>query len=481
MMIRRLTIAMLMACPLFALLPDRNLAAAEQFPYQAVVVADQTEVRCGPGMKFYATSIAKKNDQVTVHRHDHGGWYMISPPPGSFSWIDASLVNPIGGNRGVVTITPGAGAGSRAIVRIGSVLSDDHSFFGRELSNGDEVVILGEKVLAGPSGGKRMLKIAPPAQEFRWIKGEFLVPMSRQIQQQLAQDPYQIPAEFRQRMATVLPLDAPSEESVEEAPRMAKGDQRSSDSEAERKSAGLVAPEAEFAPPIQGNDSELPRTTSVPRSRQQQEFARLDEIDARYQQIIKKDPSEWDLDDVCRSYEELKRTAGPHVAQLAADRLEQASRRRDIAQHYRNFIQISEETSQRDAQLLAQKPDVLMGRLEAPPEFTSVMDNSAPQMSAAEPVIQQMSGVMPAAPEGVTPQLNGAGILHRVQAPPGFPPYILVAPNGRMLAYVDPAPGVSVEEWIGKPAGIIGRRSREDGYNMDVIRAQRVVPVRLSP
>lgn len=482
MMIRRLTLAMLMACPLFALLPDRNLAAAEQFPYQAVVVAEQTEVRCGPGMKFYPTSLAKKNDQVTVHRHDHGGWYMISPPAGSFSWIDASLVNSIGGNRGIVTITPGSGAGSRAVVRIGSTLSDDHSFFGRELSNGDEVVILGEKILAGPAGGKRMLKIAPPAQEFRWVKGEFLVPMSRQIQQQLAQDPYQVPAEFRQRMAAVLPLEAPSPEDDSDAPMLAKSEKSNSESAPEMKSARLSTSDEQFAAPIPGKGSETNVSASVTTSRQQQELIRLDEIDTKYHQTIAKDPSEWDLDQVCQSYEALKRSAGPYVSKLASERLEQASRRREIAQHYRNFIQISEETSQRDAQLLAQKPDVIMGRLEAPPEFHSVMESASPEMNAAvEPVIQQMSGVMPPAPEGVAPQLNGAGILQKMQAPPGFPGYILIAPNGRMLAYVDPAPGVSMDEWVGKPAGIIGRRSRDDGYNMDVIRAQRVVPVKLSP
>ncbi|MBL8848846.1 MAG: hypothetical protein JNG89_04150, partial [Planctomycetaceae bacterium] len=59
----------------------------EQFPYEATVQADDVHVRSGPGLRHYPTGKLNSGDHVTVIRHDPGGWYMIAPPAGSFSWI----------------------------------------------------------------------------------------------------------------------------------------------------------------------------------------------------------------------------------------------------------------------------------------------------------------------------------------------------------------------------------------------------------
>ncbi len=58
-------------------------ASAPKFPYDAVVQADDVEVRSGPGTHYYATGVLKKSDTVTVHRHDPGGWFMVSRPRGA--------------------------------------------------------------------------------------------------------------------------------------------------------------------------------------------------------------------------------------------------------------------------------------------------------------------------------------------------------------------------------------------------------------
>jgi len=498
MMIRRLNFAQTLLLSLTSLFVVRSALAADQFPYQAVVVGEQAEVRCGPGQQFYVTSLANMNDQVTVHRHDHGGWYMISPPAGSFSWIDARLVNPLGNNRGLVTISPGSGQRNRAIVRIGSTLSDDHSFFGRELSNGDEVTILGEKVLAGKSGGVRMLKIAPPAQEFRWIKGEFLVPMSRQIQQQLAVDPYQVPPEHRQRQALLLPAETTLVAAEFPAPKMEAPRPDALIETADAKSPVLEMKTALLPSSMTGDVPEL--VTSPSAAQRQQEFDQLEKLHRNFVDMMALDPSEWELDPIAQSLSELQKSADPHIAHLAAERLKTVAQRQKIAGHYRRFIQVSAETSRRDAQLLAQRADFQTDRLEAPPVFQAPMEGSpemqsvpvpqpefpavGPQISsvpaASVPPGSMLSPAIPS-PEGVTPQLNGAGIIQPVQAPPGFPKFILTAPDGRMLAYVEPGAGVSLESWIGKQAGIIGLRSREENYGADLIRAQKIVPVKLSP
>lgn len=428
-----------------------SYAAEQQFPYQAVVVGEQVEVRCGPGTHFYVTSLAKQNDQVTVHRHDHGGWYMIAPPQGSFSWIEAALVQRAGSNRGVVTITPENGQTPRAIVRIGSLTGDQHSYYGRELSNGDEVTILGEKTLSGPQGDVPMLKIVPPAQEFRWIKGEFLVPVSRQIQQQLAIDPYQIPAEHRQRLVEqgLVPLPA------------GNADEKTNvSSKPATPAPALPAPEAETA----------------------LEFDRLDEIDQRYAEMMNQPPAQWRLETIEEAYRELKTQTSPRMIPVIDQRLEVVSKRREIARHYQNFIQVTGETTRRDAQLLTQRADYQVAMPQAGSDQVSSGNMIAPPQLMPLPVSSVEAGsAAPADPTApaASPKLCGAGVLHHTQAPPELPQFVLVAPDGRLLAYVEPLENVRMEEWVEKPAGLIGERAFDATLQADRIRVRSIVPVQL--
>ncbi|SFH83263.1 SH3 domain-containing protein [Planctomicrobium piriforme] len=450
-------------------------AAEQQFPYQAVVVREQAEVRCGPGGNFYVTGMVKMNDQVVVHRHDHGGWYMIAPPSGSFSWIEASLVQQSGSNQGVVSVPPDSGKAGRAVVRIGSRLSDDHGYYGRELSHGDEVTILGEKVLSTARGPVKMLMIVPPSQEFRWVKGEALVPQNHQIQQQMAADPYQVPPQHRQRLAAegktpIAPLvveDAPPKLIQKTQPQLAAEPVRVAQLD-----NGMAAPLLQ-APPV----------SAPPSAPGNQDFIRLDEIDREYAEIVKKDPSEWKLAGIVQAYRDLMDRAPANVDILIRERLEVAVKRQEIAEHYQTFVKVSAETAQRDAQLLMQQADFQApaeGPLLAPtPDETFVQGASMEQVKV-EPQPTAPVELSPT-PQAVTPRLNGAGILQKMQGPPGVPGYALTAPDGRMLAYVSSAQGIALEGWVGKPVGLIGQRSRDAALGSDHIRVQKVVPVQLSP
>jgi hypothetical protein len=421
------------------------MAAEQQFPYQAVVVAEQAEVRCGPGSQFYVTSMARQNEQVTVHRHDHGGWYMIAPPQGSFSWIEADCVKQTGANRGVVSIAPESGHPPRAIVRIGSRVSNERSYYGRELSNGDEVTILGEKTFSEAGHNVRMLMIAPPAQEFRWMKGELLVPRNHQIQQQIAVDPYQIPTEHRQRLAAMRPPEEP-------APLPANPDPKAP-------TEGLQAPPV---PMVNAAD-----------------FDRLNEIDKRYAEMMQQEPAHWDLDSIEQAYRELAEKGTPKIRMLAEHRLGLISERQELASHYQNFVRVAAETSQRDSQLLAQRADY-----EAPAAMEG-SDSSPGILLAPDPSTRELNAspaTQPASesPAGVVPQLNGAGIVQRVSSPLGASRFVLLAPDGRLLAYLEAAEGVSLDQWIGRPAGLIGHRHKGGEGEVDQIRVQNLVPVQLA-
>ncbi|TWT56715.1 Bacterial SH3 domain protein [Thalassoglobus neptunius] len=408
----------LIMCSVLSLAVSQSTFAAQKFPYEATVVSDKVEVRCGPGTNFYPTGYVNQQDSVTVYRHDHGGWFMISPPKGSFSWIDAALVEQDRPDHGIIRVEPVDGRVARAMVRIGSSLSDDHSYYGRELSNGDEVTILGEKMLATQRGSVRMFKIRPPHQEFRWIKGEYVVPADQRAQKELAHDPYQIPVEHR-----VAVIEKRIEEE-ELAQKMAERER------AYRKAL----------------------------------YDKLDEIDRRYAEMMELDPGRWNLDVIECDYRQLAERTDETVSALVDKRLAVIERRRGILAQYQNFVRVSAETSRRDEQLAA----VQLGYEHTGQQMTSNLSHQRGVQSAARE------------PDGVHPRLNGAGIVQPLNGSVGGPSYALVAPNGKLLAYLELGPTVQIQQWVGKPSGIVGQRQFDPQYGTDVIKVQRVVPVRLT-
>ncbi|MCA9044456.1 MAG: hypothetical protein KDA69_09055 [Planctomycetaceae bacterium] len=401
------------------------------FPYEATVAVDDVEVRCGPGQRYYVTSKLKAGTRLTVHRHDHGGWFMIAPPPGSFSLIDADYVD-VNGNRGTVSVAPvEAGQQARVVVRIGSEVSDDHAYFGRQLANGDGVQILGRKTLQTERGLREMLQIVPPSQEFRWIKGDFVVPIDTTVRAEQANDPYQIPPQHRANMTR--------EELV-----VASG-------------------------------TEETRTASEPKS--SPEAAELMLLDQRYAAMMSKEPMYWDLNGLTVAYQDLLGRSAPEQQATIQRRLQVIESRRSIHQQFQRFVSLANETSQRDAQLATMQPGsapIANGQFPVTtPNTFSQFDSSAfPQTASADNSNFNATGA------DVQPNLNGAGIVQPLGVA-GMPPYALVAPDGRFLAYLEPADPQQLRSWVGKETGVIGQRAFDPRLNADLIRVRRVQSVRL--
>lgn len=144
------------------------LAQEATFPYQGIVQSEEY-VRSGPGRLYYPTGKLRAGDRVTIHRHDPGGWYMIAPPPGSFSWIPARYVDRHEGERGTVNE-------NNVVVRVGSFQSDIRDVEQRRLNKGDSVHLLGEKTFQTEKGLEAWYQIAPPKGEYRWMMGKFVAP-----------------------------------------------------------------------------------------------------------------------------------------------------------------------------------------------------------------------------------------------------------------------------------------------------------------
>ena len=64
-------------------------------PYGADVTADDVYVRSGPGSNYYPTTKLHAGDRVLVVGEQFG-WLKIAPPPGSFSYVDMTLVEKTG-------------------------------------------------------------------------------------------------------------------------------------------------------------------------------------------------------------------------------------------------------------------------------------------------------------------------------------------------------------------------------------------------
>lgn len=476
-MLRSFAVLTVMTC-----LVSSSFAAAKQFPYEADVTADDVEVRSGPGKSYYATSRLQRNDRVIVHRHDPGGWFMILPPPGSISWIDSAQVER-NGSRGVVSVPADpAGLPGQAIVHIGSTLSEDHAFTGRQLANGDEVQILGEKVLQTEQGALSMLKIAPPPREYRWVKGDFIVPVDPSLRKEIDQDPYAIPSAHRNQEQLTLVAAQAVEAEIPEP--MLQAESRTT-VRAPKASEGSIA-------------SPAPAASA--------ERLRLIEIDRHFSEMSDKDVLEWRLDEVRQAYMSL-RAASPSLASQIDSRMESLDARQKIYDEFYKFVTLTSQTDLREAQLTGGQPDMgsQPGMVMQTSGETPAVELGHPAMETQNSVVpagglqlpelpslstanlppQSLNGQMavePAAAEAATstPKLDGAGIVQLVNSrTPGVPRHMLVAPDGRFLAFVE-CRDVNLDQYVGQSLGLIGQRGRDARLQADVIQVRQMLPVQLT-
>jgi hypothetical protein len=487
-------------------------AAEMQFPYEAVVAGDDVTARSGPGKNYYATSKLDRGMQVVVHRHDPGGWFMITPPPGSISWIESSLVERQG-NRGIVNAPADEqGRPGQAVVRIGSTLSDDHGYTGRRLSSGDEVEVIGEQTLAMPQGPVRMLQIVPPLREYRWVKGDFIVPADASLRQHADSDPYAVPSRHRGSEAAVALAN-------NELPALPAPTPK-----AEKKAAAVDA-----AP--------SPEVLATHGQRMQ-----LLEIDNRFADMMSLDISQWNPGEIRAAYEALKPQVDSTLAAKIDVRLGALAEREKLYNNYARFSQLTAATERRDAELLGMVPptsvangptatmNVLVqtpaGMVPASPMMAQSMAVAPPTVQLGQPTrmppasmaaaapsgfptlpspapqqaimqaggtmqpggvmraggampstggVMQASGVQPPAASG---QYSGAGIIQATNLRgAGVPQFMITAADGRFLAFIESTQ--DLRPYIGQSMGVVGPRSNQPRLRADLIQVQSLSPVQL--
>ena len=461
-----------------------------RFPYTAIVDVDEEPVRSGNGPKFYVTGLVTRGTQVQVHRHDPGGWYMIAPPEGSFSWIRMEHVQKSAPDLGTVTAND-------VLVRVGSALSDDVGVYQTKLSRGATVQILGQQTFPSESGPVPMYKIAPPPREFRWIAGKAVVSADAP-RPSFAQS---VPAGSMPKK--ILPVE--EEEFASDPPP-------------------LKPPGAVVERPLVKSARPEPLTTPIDTSAAEvSDFRqRLAEVDDRFRDMIKLQPPTWDLAALEQSYQQLEADAGhPVSATQLKLRLDAVARYAKIRQDWEEVTRLTSETRARDIQLLSmagQGPTIQSqpgplpagvvqagspgtGTLQPPPALPGPLSPDAQLMaaqlqqqaeqtglpvsqSAGVPQPQQSLGPPPptAAPAAAgVARFAGAGVLQRGPNVPGAAPFVLVSLDNRLLAHLIPVPGLDLTPHVGRQFAVIGERTWRQDLQADVITVRQLQPVRLRP
>lgn len=439
-------------------------AQDRKFPYEAVISIDGEYVRSGPGPSFYPTDKLKRGDKVMVHRHDPGGWCMIAPPPGSFSWILAKNVKKTDNDRGVLNA-------NKVVVHVGSSINpDEFTTIQGNLSQGDAVEILGEKTFAFEDGDKLMYKISPIKREWRWIPRKALAATDS-----IHSEPF--PAE-------------PAPRGKKPAGPVANQNELDPDAFAKPISTGPIPTGSELEERRPSKSRSPEKGAAIGPDDADGFRTRLDKIDRQFREMIQQDPSTWSLDGIAQQYRDLDREASqPAISNTIALRLDAVARYEKIHRDYVEFLKLSAETKQRDAQLASlqlqhenQLRTLTGGTAPATP--TPIPTPVAqPTLGAGQPIANAAPGGAPTASTNTPANPNGfagAGIVQPMSKSfAGGPQHALIAPNGKLLAYLQPAPGVDLRRYNGQSMGIIGDRQFRQDWGADVITVRGLQPVQL--
>ena len=134
-------------------------AATRNFPWEGEITASNVYIRSGAGSNYYPTTKVGPGTRVLV-MNEKFGWYEIVPPPGSFSYVDKTLVETSPDGK-TATI-----AQDKVYVRAGSDLEKRKNSTQLVLSRGATLEILGE--------ADGFYKVTPPRDARLFVSAQFV-------------------------------------------------------------------------------------------------------------------------------------------------------------------------------------------------------------------------------------------------------------------------------------------------------------------
>ncbi|HEY2826033.1 MAG TPA: SH3 domain-containing protein, partial [Pirellulales bacterium] len=235
----------------------RPAMAGDQVPFTVYTNSNDVYVRSGPGKNYYPTDKLPQGEPVEVYRQDPGGWYAIRPPQGSFSWVPADTLKPIGEHLAVVEK-------DHAVCYVGTRFSNAHDVHQVRLDKGEKVEIVDMKQIGDGPEAQSWCEIAPPSGEFRWVFNKYV---------------------DREKPTGISRPTADDDHGSKQTDWMAKGD-------AGAKSQGSRGTGTAGWQPTGGIKATENKSVAVAADPFQ---AELDAIDLQVSQIVADDPSAWEF------------------------------------------------------------------------------------------------------------------------------------------------------------------------------------------
>lgn len=499
-------------------------AMAIDFPFDAIVVADEALVRSGTGgdETDYSTMKLRRGDKVRVLHQEFGGWYKIAPPDGSFSWIREDYVDRTG-DQGVVR--------QDTMDIIGSEIGTPKFEVRNLLRQGEVVQILSraENLDRGPRTTP-MLRIRPPRGEFRFLRQRDLVPADEYVAQpepaSAGTSPSRpssktVPADEARR-GEISPFSEPARDpfaknetaKIESLPNPATATERPAPGELPGGATFELARTVPREQPGTGSSNRLPESaadgismkefgfqapgpadptwaqlTDAEKKQVEAAWEQLKQLDLQFRAMKQKPVAEWKIAELKQSYESLRKKPDGYIRRQIERRLAGLQRYEELYREIAEVQEILRRTEERDEQIrqsyqsgrrtvAMREPTrtVVRPAPSAPQPRVAASPRSAqarPQPAGQTPIVRQ-----PARPQ---PRFDGAGIIQRAASARGGARHVLLALDGRVLAYLQGAPGVNLDRFLGQSMGLLGPRQFRRDLNTDFMVVRQLTPVRLRP
>jgi hypothetical protein len=148
-------------------------------PREGIVKADVAEVRSGPSDKFYVTNRVRRGARVEIVEDLPGGWLKIKPPPGSFSYINLTFLDPDSPKKPTYVVVALSNQVIPVLIGSETVLRDDKGqprrpdIAGARLKEGTLVTAIGQPL---DDADGHWMPIEPPPSEVRYLHTSALEP-----------------------------------------------------------------------------------------------------------------------------------------------------------------------------------------------------------------------------------------------------------------------------------------------------------------
>jgi hypothetical protein len=454
-----------------------SVQAADSFPYKAYVTASDTYVRSGPAEKYYPTDRLRRGDEVEVYRHDAGDWYAIRPTEGSFSWIPGRHLE-------------GAGTGLARVLtedvpaRVGSRFSDIRHLAQVRLHKGEIVEVLEARDFPPGQDGGRWYKISPPSGEFRWVDGRSLsrVPPANAdpaTQENVVVLPHPVATDAAEPSSTATAPSAASVPANNVKPLPPVAPQGSGSTTSGWQPQGSVrtsSPAASNGPAMTPGRQ---TAGASGRSISPEEFrAQLDQLELDLSLMLVEEPTVWHLDEMqSRALDLLSVAESPEERQRARALSAKIEQSKDLKNRFTLVAELRPATA-RQVVTLPPASNAAGVVAVAPPAAAAVPPmtaNPANSLGLTVPPPLQTAAAPAAVPAG---RYDGTGRLARVVSPKvGAPQYALVDEQGQVRCYVTPAPGVTMQYYVGRQIGINGTRGYSPEQKSEQVMAKHITPL----